>query len=334
MWEQTPIEEKLHESLNDEFSQPEAEKRYAHYIDARSKLVEQILEEIRGVVPELTDHGPRHIHDVLKNTGLLLGDQISELKAIELYILCISVLFHDVGNLFGRKKHNRNISKIYRHVRGNDSKFRSEQNAVQEIAGAHTGCVKDGDKDTLKDLSNNLAVYTQPVRAQKIAALLRFADELAEGQQRTSAFMQNHHMYPDVSEIYHKYASVTEHCIDKDSSRIAIDYNFEVEDDNGDLVVGHNVKLEDILEFTYTRITKLDQERRYNKHYCPWLANFKRTSATYRFWLNGEVIDLEINPIELSDLIVPGEKTKTIVDLDPEYKVSSILDRIKSISKP
>jgi hypothetical protein len=79
---------------------------------------------------------------------------------------------------------------------------------------------------------------------------------------------------------------------------------------------------------------KLDQERRYNKHYCSWLSNFKRTSATFNFWWKSELLELGIEPLELSDLVVPGDEQKQVVEIDNDYAESNIVSLImKTISR-
>lgn len=330
MWEQTELENHLKEALEQELAHAKAEEIYSQYVLARKQLVEEVLEDIKGMVPELTDHGPRHILNVLSNAHEILGEQLSSLHSIEVYILCVSILFHDVGNLFGRKKHNKNISKIFSHIRGDAPGTRAEQSAVLAIAGAHTGCASGGSKDTLAELNNNLAVLGKSIKAQKIAAVLRFADELAEGTHRTSAFMQNHKMYPKESEIYHAYASITDHCIDKDNARIAITYNINLKTADGELTV-NGIELSEMLKFIYSRVVKLDQERRYTKHYCSWLDNFKHTSATLEFWHEDEPLELNLEPIVLSDLIVPGETTRGIAELNANYDIPSLIEQIKQL---
>src|SRR5690606_30305839 len=134
-------------------------------------------------------------------------------------VLCVSILFHDVGNFEGRKGHNKKVAQIYDHVRKKASRFSSERTAVISIAGAHTGFCSEGTVDTLKELGTD-GVYAKPVNLQKIAALLRFADELAEGPQRTSTAMQKFGKYDESSKLFHQLANATQYTIDRENSRI------------------------------------------------------------------------------------------------------------------
>ena len=84
---------------------------------ARTALLDNILDEIRRQEPCLTDHGPEHVSDVLTKASQLLQDSPDYFSAIELYVLGLGILFHDVGNLEGRLEHNRRIAKYYDFVR-------------------------------------------------------------------------------------------------------------------------------------------------------------------------------------------------------------------------
>jgi metal-dependent HD superfamily phosphatase/phosphodiesterase len=91
---------------------------------AKSILKKDILPWIRTSEPNLTDHGPDHIENVLNNAYKLIEPTINHLLScdvtidkpifshLDLYFLCQAILFHDVGNLFGRNKHNQTAYKV------------------------------------------------------------------------------------------------------------------------------------------------------------------------------------------------------------------------------
>ena len=81
------------------------------------------------------------------------------------------------------------------------------------------------------------------------------------------------------------------------------------------------------------RIVKLDEERQYTKYYAKSLSAFTRTSATVRFWLDGQLVDLSLEPLELDDLVIPGSGKKKIQAIDPNYEINSILEKLKSREK-
>jgi hypothetical protein len=327
VWSEQPFENLLFERLG---SLPEPAKTGlpADYTTARRFVVEEISPYIAATEPDLTDHSALHLADVMGRAFQLMGDKIEYFEPHELYILAVTILFHDVGNLHGRKEHQKKIAGVYDALRKREARFHTERTAVLTIAGAHTGSAKDGSRDTLREIGP-LSFQGRSIRAQRLAALLRFADELAEGPQRTSAYLQNHGMYRPESILFHRYASVTDYCIDRGAERVAVTYNVDVNASPSELQA-ENVSLKQLLELAYSRIIKLDQERRYCKHYCDLLSAFKETAVSFNFYHEGQKLDLDIQPIVISDLVIPGEPTRKIEQIDTAYDVPTLLHLVAS----
>lgn len=57
----------------------------------------QMLSRYETFFPEYTDHSVLHTLDILDLCNRLIGDQLKELNAPELYVLLMGALFHDVG---------------------------------------------------------------------------------------------------------------------------------------------------------------------------------------------------------------------------------------------
>jgi hypothetical protein len=330
MWETQDLETITQKRLIKELGQSKGEEKYALYLTARKKLLEDVLEEIKGAQPSLTDHGPRHIANVLRNAYTLLGNQVDSLTATELYTLILSILFHDVGNILGRDGHQLNIRSIYDHVRPvvpPDDPYRQEKLNLFQIVAAHCGEAADKTNDTLQFLEPS-HLDGRPVNLRSLAAILRLSDELAEGVQRTSLFMQRIHGYPEGSQIYHQYASITEVAIDRGGQRIALTYHPTIQADRQGLLLNEG-GLREILQFAYKRLQKLDEERKYNKHYCSFLEPFKQVSAAFMFWVDGQPRAFGLRPLNLTDLVVPGDKQKEIPAYDQTYTVDNIIGRIQ-----
>ena len=327
LWTELSIEVLLKKRLRTKFGQHNGDEIYADYISARRELLENLLNEIKSNEPQLSDHGPTHIHDVLQKAYELAGDELKNIPAIELYILCISILFHDVGNFDGRQKHNLKIAKIYDLVRNKQHRFSTERSAVIAIAGAHTGFCKKGTKDTLKELANQ-GVFSNPVRSQQISALLRFADELAEGPQRTSTFMQEFKRYDSNSLPYHRLANVTTYTVDRENHRIQADYDITIEIDENNTITDGSIPLENLLQLINQRILKVNEERKYCRYYCDLLKPFREISITFRFIYEHEYLDLDLPPLILNDLIIPGEKADNICE--PNHSADNIFSKINT----
>lgn len=343
------IEELLFEVLFKYEQRAEADSKKAKYILAKQILFDDILDWIRTAEPNLSDHGPEHINNVLNNAYHLMEPHLKnllncgtettpEFSALDFYYLCLSILFHDVGNIFKRKKHNLNIDKVI------DSKFNSlfpmvgttkkERNFIIMAGRAHTGKGSNNSDDTLKDLDNtSYHINGNKVRLLDIAAILRFADELAEGPQRTSSFMNSIGGFDESSRIFHEYAECTDLLIDRSHERISIHYSIPF--DASDFSDTNREKLSALLEFIYSRLLKLEEERKYNRYYSKFLSPIKRTVASIEFIDSDSFAhDFKIDEIELNDLVVPGNDNKfSLTELRPELVPETLLNNLKQTVK-
>lgn len=341
IWETLDIEEIIQAALIRDLSKSHGDGRFGYYATARKHLLENILEEIKKIQPNMTDHGPRHIRDVLENIQELLGDSIGVwnkasktiedgfFNGMELYVLGLSALFHDVGNIFKRDEHQKQIGPIYDLARpsigGNQDS--EEKKIILDICRAHCGEGLDGSKNTLAFVTERSKLDRKEIRPNLLAPILRFADELAEGEQRTSYFMIQHHNYPKQSIQFHRYALSSNVDIDRAHGRIRLQYHISLRlpkkpEYNGSHNHGPVIPiggLAKFLSFIYQRIEKVNQERQYTKHYCPLLERFKETSASINFWYRGREIPIDLQPIVFSDLVVPGYPQKSVVERDGHY---------------
>src|SRR5262245_23527825 len=117
MWSESKIEQRLRRALRADPGGTRGDALFADYLSARKVLLEDLLNEIRGTEPHLTDHGPDHVHNVLENAEALLPTDGDHFNSRELYLLALAILFHDVGNIEGRSQHNQRVSKFYDHAR-------------------------------------------------------------------------------------------------------------------------------------------------------------------------------------------------------------------------
>lgn len=325
MWEDLKIEEYAFEKFVSELGKTNGKLLCNNYETTRSGLIEDILPEIKAREQGLTDHGPNHVANVLNNVYYLLGDEgLNELNACEIYCLMVGVLLHDVGNLHERENHQKNIADIYRYVRPKVSN--EEKRIVTRIVGAHAGRTIDGSKDTLKTLNDTMEFMGKGVKVGALAALLRFADELAEGPQRTSEYMIGKGYYPKESQIFHKYAKIISVYIDRGNSRIVLTYHLNIE--NCESLSESETEIHELLEYSYKRIVKMDQERKFNKFYCSLLSPFKRIEVSYVFWIDDNEIDLGLEKLILDDLVVPGELESTIEERNQEFVAKNIIEKI------
>ena len=320
--------QQLRNSIRSEYNHDSAKKLISAYESAQTKLEEQIYPEIRGAEPDLSDHGSKHIENVEANLVSLMSNDgvIHCLSAIELYCLGLMVLFHDAGNVLGREGHHDRIVEIYNSVRGNDPALLRERTLVVKGAKAHTGMAQDGSRDTLNELNDQDHLNGKPVRLRTLAALLRFADELAEGPQRTSTFMFEKELYKTESRVYHEYASITHIWIDRQNGRIVV--TFEIRLDRNPAGTDRGEHLSTLLGFIYHRILKLNQERQYARYYCDFLQPFRMTDVSFNFHCSDNPVDLDLPPIQLTDKVIPGEDTRQLGELYPSYELRALVDEL------
>lgn len=179
----------------------------------------------------LTDHGPDHIKTVINRAAALLNapNNTNALSGYEIYLLLCAIHFHDLGNIFGRVKHEKRIEEMMELV---DSHMGDnvERRYIRQIAEAHGGKVGD-EKDTIRHLEANAVCNGMDIRPQLLAAILRFADELADDRYRARNVLLKLGAIPDSSLIYHKYASCLHSVMVRPASKtVELHFSVSVED--------------------------------------------------------------------------------------------------------
>jgi hypothetical protein len=149
----------------------------------------------------LTDHGPDHIRKLISRISDLLSAGEGSISPYEAYLLLCAAQFHDVGNIFGRNRHEEKSWEIMEQNRSTLPPDTVERRLIYEIAKAHGG----DRKDKLSDMSRTYDVVSTTVRPQLLAAILKFADELAEDPERAARYSTEHALL-EGSEIFHEYA--------------------------------------------------------------------------------------------------------------------------------
>ena len=335
VWEERQIESRMRETLTQQFGATEGANLWSNYVRAREKLCKYVYPEISTTLPQYTDHSQPHIENVLDNVGKLVGSELPAkdheyLNAADGYCLCLGVLFHDVGMVFGRRDHERNVLTVYNWVRHGEPKLSQERRIMMGAVGAHSGTTETGSCDTIGDLSPTDHFKGERIHLQEIAAILRFADELSEGPQRTSAFIRDLFCYSTDATIHHRYADSTEIHIDRGEGRIAITYDIEIDTSKGNPAELVN-ELEELLTYAFHRIIKLDQERQYAGYYSQAIRPFLTTTVQFNYWIDGELAPLDLNKLVLTGKCVPGDIAIDLHERDPEYDVKEICKRMRNL---
>ena len=325
IWIETTFDRMLEDKLKNELIGESGAEYFARYVNARTVLLTDVFEEIRGKEPHLTDHGPKHIHNVLQNVFELLKGAKDYFSAIELYVLGLGVLFHDVGNLEGRKDHNLRIARFYDYVR-QGPQYAQEKSLVVRISQAHSGKAQDGSRNTLTDVPESSHLDGQSVRARELAALIRFADELAEGPQRTSQYLRDAGGYASESALYHDYSSATNMCIDYGNGRVTVTYQFEINRQAG--LTEELERVKRLLTFAYERLEKMDRERRYARFHCAIpLLPFREISVLVEVQLDGEFLDMDLETT-ISDAVNLDKTGELLPERDSKWNTDHVIKQL------
>lgn len=333
----TPIEMLCKQQVEKDFGR----ELWAAYEVARAKVFDEMLPYIRQSEPFLTDHSPEHITNVLNNAFQLLGkercigkESTNSLEAAELYLLVLSILFHDVGNVFSRKGHKSRLQEAYAFARGSGQSLLQEKLLLVRIVEAHGGETLKGSPDTIGPLDREGIFKSKRVDCQRVAAILRLADEIAEGPQRTSLFMQTYLPYQKDAQVFHDYATIFDIHIDRGQGRLAIVYHIEIAPDTWGPGYDSS-RIRALLQFCYRRLQKLDLERKYNRHYCSLLAPFKRTEASFHFHHRGSALQFDLDKVVLDDLVLPEKfSTEAIPEAFPAYRLDALMTKLDAIGSP
>lgn len=345
-WTTTKYEQAMETYLIDKLGHNQGHSLYVEYESLRNELIkDNFFREIKINEPFLSDHSDRHIMDVQDRAFKLIGDfEKQGLSAMDVYCLALMILFHDVGNIFGRIGHDSisKIAEVYNRYRAQHQNRGEERRVITIGASAHSGISREGCKDTLKFVKKD-SIKEDEINLPELSAILRLADELAEGQHRTCSFLIDKGTYEKDSMIFHKYARITEIRIDRPMGRISITNTINVSEDFSENLLEQK-DITDLINFSFYRAIKLDQERRYTKYYSEILQAFKYVTLLYNFEKKYIPLDINIEPIVFEDKYpIPGinfiknpkDADKEIEENYPNFKIGGIIDllRITKIEK-
>jgi hypothetical protein len=152
----------------------------------------------------MNDHGDGHVATVISRASKLLRSP-DDLTPTEVFLLLGAIYVHDAGNSLGRERHEERLGELMPILGPFISDNPFEIRLIAQIARAHGGQV-DGDKDTISSLSEKAALNEESVNLQRIAALLRFADEIADDHTRAARFLLDQGRVPSSSVQHHRYS--------------------------------------------------------------------------------------------------------------------------------
>ncbi|GAB6013077.1 HD domain-containing protein [Viscerimonas tarda] len=156
----------------------------------------------------LNDHSAKHVDMVIEKASyLLLGlEESIAISPYETFMLLTAIQIHDAGHIVNanRDTHAEDSKKLVQEL-DNKNITTWEKKIILDIAKAHSG------KDDLigkQKLSDGNGV--DKIRYRLLSAILRMADELADGRARAANYLLSEGRIPPSSEIYHAFSSCLE----------------------------------------------------------------------------------------------------------------------------
>ena len=236
--------------------------------------MERRIQELEDSSPfvYLNAHGEGHVDKVIQRASeLLQSNPECALTAYEGYLLLCAIQFHDIGNFFGREGHEQKCSQIMEHECRQIVRDRIERNTIVRIAMVHGGAY-DGNRDTIALLRPAQDLMGQrDVQKRFLAALLRFADELADDYSRADTAALNTGILPTESVKHHRY-SESLHTVAVSEQDISLSFAYGSDIAMAPLYEGGPYLLDEI----YRRTLKMERERRYCMRFLRPLVSIER----------------------------------------------------------
>lgn len=338
-WQERPLEKHLQWFLTERLG-GDGENLWVRYQATRNEIIDHVLSHIAKTEPNLTDHSATHIADVIDNASLLLGfknehhvgDINRDLNIFlphEMLCLLLGLCLHDIGNLLGREEHQNQIAQVWGTLASWKMWTVQERNLIISLCRAHSSG-KSHPFDTLKPLTLAAGYFhKQQVHLSAIAALIRFADELAEGAHRTSQTILDLGIVADTSKLYHHYALCTDVAIDKANGRVALTYVVDLANPNYPTKKRElNKFLKDLLHLIYSRALKLNRERQLARYYAPCLVDIRETSVSLKFQKGGCELGLPLEPLVFNELESTSVDVELFERIDSRYKIIDLIREI------
>lgn len=189
-----PIERFALTTRSDLQTENQRRKAFATYVALREKICEDYLPTINSAIPFINDHSRTHLQRVLVHIEAIISRHFVDanqpageiprervLGWADTLILLNALVWHDMGNIYGREGHAKRVKECFGAVAGTlyDDDL---QDHIRRVAEAHSG--KGAIEKVIPDDDACLSYRGETINLQFLAAVLRFADELDEDQRR------------------------------------------------------------------------------------------------------------------------------------------------------
>jgi hypothetical protein len=198
---------------------------------------------------------------------------------------------------------------------------------IMRIAETHGGKLANGDKDKIENLLEVDDAYFDKIRPRLIAAILRFADELADDKTRANSTALTKGLLPVGSEVFHAYAM----CLDSvkvNHKENSVDLKYQIPKHFllrtfGKVKEG-GVEQVLLMDEIYERLLKMHSERVYCMRYCKGSIDIDKIRVRIEFYSN--TYEFVHHPItfEIRERGYPGSGSN-IFNMCPELSFNDMI---------
>ena len=300
----------------------------------------RINDELYDKIILLNKHGKEHVESVISRASDLakcIIDKEHKFSPFEIFILLCAIQIHDIGNMYGRDNHTTSFeSDFERYAKESFINDAVLIKCIFNTAKVHGGKIR-GNSDTIEaaGIRYKTTVLQIDIRQRLLAAILRFADELADDN--TRALDIDISKIPEYSKIYHAYSnSLHTVRIEKEDKEdayfVKLCYFMSIQqafcsykklkrESNGNIISISLPLIREIIE----RTKKMERERRYcSRHFLPYII-LKHIMVEIEIDLGGFeglkriVYTLEETGYPNEDIELPPTIEDNIASLESEY---------------
>ncbi|GAB1149828.1 HD domain-containing protein [Shewanella algae] len=296
-----------------------------------------------------TDHSEEHFNSVIRYATKLINfdnkvscpdSQELNLEPYEVYVMLVSILLHDAGNIEGRNGHEKQPFKVFKGMGPAVCPDNFEGRIIANIAMVHGGKVQLDDDRTSKDTigmqlkDEKTSIGGIDFRPKLIAALVRFADEICEDRSRAARYLINNNGLPKKSEVFHHYANSIS-TVEVDIPSKSIHLKFEVSKTNILKRLGKDagtaVDSVYLIDEINSRLEKMFCELIYCRTFMYELVDITKVRATVQIYDDTDdhwpLIDSKV--FELKQQGYPPESF-LFKDVHPDWNGESVKSRLSN----
>jgi hypothetical protein len=235
----------------------------------KDRLYNTEYEHVHAGFPSGTNHGRSHINRVLEKLDRLVdGDPLRDgvINAYELFLTMVSVLYHDVGLLRGRKGHQITSQLLVGDENNEYLVNANDRDIIKAAVVSHSS--NEDIEHRCARFAETEVIGSYSVRPRVVAALVRLADELDEDYRRADPTLEQRLNMADDSRFFWRAAQCIRGILPvRNARQIRIDVKFDLEDCGRFFRV--DGKPRSFIGLFAEKLTKINSERKLTTKYLP-----------------------------------------------------------------